>query len=66
MPPKVYGVWDMQLLKDKQEAIVTFALGNDCFIALPTGYANLLYMLAAFVILENKNSITGGLITNAA
>lgn len=26
-------------LKDKQlEAIVTFVQGNDCFIALPTGY----------------------------
>ena len=38
----MHGVWDMQLLKDDQlelEAIVTFALGNDCFIALPTEYA---------------------------
>ena len=38
-------------LKDKQlEAIVTFALGNDCFIALPTGYGkSAIYGVLPFV-----------------
>ena len=55
----MHGVWDMQLLKDDQLELEAIVREMTASLLCQLNTQNLLYMLAAFVILENKNSITG-------
>jgi len=47
---------DLRPLKPKQlEAMQSFVMGNDTYIALPTGYSKILYIITYYLLLYQNH-----------